>query len=92
MKARSLLFTLVIVLASGFKPAQDSNVEFVCIRTQKSTNICYFNFIVDGGRYSYRDAGCKKSKNREETIRKIKEGKLALVRNWTIDCPETKDK
>jgi hypothetical protein len=92
MKSRLSIFILVIIFASAFKPVQDSNVEFVCMRTQKSTNICYFNFIVDGGRYSYRDAGCKKSKNKEETIRKIKEGKLALVRNWTIDCPEVKDK
>jgi hypothetical protein len=92
MKLLSPFLVLVIILASGFKPGQDSNVEFVCMRTHKSTNTCYFNFIVDGGKYSYRDAGCKKSRNKEETIKKIKEGKLAMVKNWTIDCPESKEK
>lgn len=86
MKSISYLLFFVILFASAFRPVASDNVEFVCMKTHKATNICYFNFTIDGARYTYKDVGCKKNKKREETIKKVKEGKLALSRDWTIDC------
>lgn len=86
MKPIRLLLFFVILLVSAFRPVASDNVEFVCMKTHKATNICYFNFIIDGARYTYKDVGCKKSKKREETIKKVKEGKLALSRDWKIEC------
>lgn len=84
----SLLFITLFVI-SGFTP-QGENVEFVCVKTHKASNTCYFNFKVDGGRYSYTDIGCKKVKKKEEIIKKAKEGRLALAKDWKIECPEPK--
>lgn len=79
----------VVLLSSGSARMQD-NVEFVCLKTHKASNTCYFNFKVDGAKYTYVDKGCKKTKNKEETINKVKEGDLALSKDWKIDCPEPK--
>jgi hypothetical protein len=88
-----ILMTLVLLLM--FSGAEynlpQENIEFVCIKTNKATNTCYFNFKVDGGKYTYTDKGCKKSKSKEETIKKVKDGKLALSKDWKIDCPEAKE-
>ncbi len=90
MKFLNTVFFLLLILAvAGFK-AQSDNVEFVCMKTHKATNTCYFNFIVDGGKYSYTDVGCKKSRKLEQTIQKVKDGEIALSRDWKIDCPEMK--
>lgn len=82
---------LLIILASGFKSAKSDHVEFVCLKTHKATNTCYFNFKIDGGKYCYTDIGCKKSRKKDDLIKKVKEGKLALARDWKIDCPEPKE-
>lgn len=84
-----LLVIAVFVFASG-APAPQDNVEFICLKTHKASNTCYFNFKVDGAKYTYVDKGCKKSKKKDETINKVKEGELALSRDWKIDCPESK--
>jgi hypothetical protein len=84
-----LFFTLILIC--GFAPPQGENVEFVCVKTHKASNTCYFNFKVDGGKYSYTDVGCKKVKKKEEVIKKAREGKLALAKDWKIDCPEPKE-
>jgi hypothetical protein len=88
----TVLLLSFFLVGTGFiaKPYQE-NVEFVCMKTHKASNTCYFNFIVDGGKYAYTDKGCKKTKNKEETIKKVKEGKLALAKDWKIDCPEKKE-
>lgn len=88
MKRFTSLLLLLILAASGFKPVKDDNVEFVCMKTHKATNTCYFNFKIDGGKYSFKDVGCKKSKKRDDIIQQVKEGKIALSRDWKIDCPE----
>jgi hypothetical protein len=36
--------------------------------------------------------GCKYSKKTDEVIKKVKEGSLALARDWKIECPPTKPK
>jgi hypothetical protein len=89
---KNLIASLVLILISaGFSKSQSDNVEFICLKTHKASNICYFNFKVDGGKYSYTDIGCKKVKKKDEVIKKAREGKLALAKDWKIECPEVKD-
>ena len=71
----------------SFSPNQGSNIEFSCFKMHKATNTCHFNFIVDGAKFRYVDMGCKYSKKTDEVIKKVKEGSLALARDWKIECP-----
>ncbi len=87
---KNILAILAIIVSSSGAPMLQSNVEFVCLKTHKASNTCYFNFKVDGAKYTYVDKGCKKTKNKEQTITKVKEGDLALSRDWKIECPEPK--
>ena len=68
---------------------QDDHVEFVCKKKQMSTNMCHYNFKVDGAKYRYVDVGCKIKKT-EDVIKKVKKGSLALAKDWEIECPEPK--
>ena len=79
----------IAFLCSG-KPTDQGGVEFVCMKTHKASNTCYFNFKVDGAKYTYVDKGCKKSKKKDETIEKVKDGELALSKDWKIECAEVK--
>jgi hypothetical protein len=91
---RSLTLSAFFLLASfgfSFKPVQDSNVEFSCLKTHKASNTCHFNFKIDGAKYHFVDVGCKKSKNKEQVVKDVQEGKLALSKDWKIDCPEPKE-
>jgi hypothetical protein len=90
MKILTALFFLLLFSGAEYMEPQE-NIEFVCMKTNKATNTCYYNFKVDGGKYTYTDKGCKKSKNKEETIKKVKDGKLALSKDWKIGCPEVKE-
>jgi hypothetical protein len=87
---KTFLFVAVMFVLGWTEPIPQDNVEFVCMKTHKASNTCYFNFKVDGAKYTYVDKGCKKTKKKEETITKAKEGELALSRDWKIDCPEPK--
>jgi hypothetical protein len=89
---RTSIASLILILGStGFSVPQGENVEFVCLKTHKASNTCYFNFKVDGAKYSYTDIGCKKVKKKDDVIKKAKEGELALAKDWKIDCPEPKE-
>lgn len=82
-----VLFLMITAFVSGERlPLQGENIEFVCLRTHKASNVCYFNFKVDGAKYTFVDVGCKKSKKKDDTIKKVKEGKLALSKDWKIEC------
>lgn len=89
MKTLTLIITFFALTSTSTDSLQE-NVEFVCLKTHKASNTCYFNFKVDGAKYTYVDKGCRKVKNKEETITKVKEGDLALSRDWKIECPESK--
>jgi hypothetical protein len=89
MKTLTLIITFFALTSTSTDSLQE-NVEFVCLKTHKASNTCYFNFKVDGAKYTYVDKGCRKVKNKEETITKVKEGDLALSRDWKIECPEPK--
>ena len=87
------LFAIALLSLTIIYPktaTQGENVEFVCAKTHKASNTCYFNFKVDGAKYTYVDMGCKKSKKKDEVVAQVKEGKLALSRDWKIECPEPK--
>jgi hypothetical protein len=92
MKILTGFFFLLLFVLCGFASVsqEGENVEFVCLKTHKASNTCYFNFKVDGGKYSYIDIGCKKVKKKEDVIKKAKEGKLALSKDWKIECTEAK--
>ncbi len=91
-KSVAYIILTVVVYSTGFRVDQGENIEFSCMKTQKSTNTCHFNFVVDGAKYRYVDIGCKFNKKKEEAIKKVKEGSLALAKDWKIECPESKEK
>src|SRR5687767_10323316 len=93
MKFQAILSVVLLVfLSSSSVKYQDEGIEFVCHKTHKATNTCHFNFIINGAKYRHVDIGCKFTKKQEELIKKVKEGSLALARDWKIDCPEAKEK
>jgi len=95
MKISLSLFLAVaaILIASGFtSPPQDGNIEFYCMKMHKASNTCYFNFKVDGAKFKYVDMGCKFAKKKDEAVEKVKDGTLALSKDWKIDCPEPEKK
>ncbi len=63
----------------------EDEVELVCVRKQMAINVCHYNFLINGMPYRYLDNGCRE--NRESVIKKAREGKLALAKDWKIDCP-----
>ena len=81
-----------IIFSSSASRYQGDNIEFVCLKTHKATNTCHFNFVINGAKYRHVDMGCKFSKKQEDLIKKVKEGSLALAKDWKIDCPEPKEK
>jgi hypothetical protein len=86
----SILF--LIIFYSGSNRYQGEEVEFVCHKMHKASNTCHFNFIINGAKYRHVDMGCKFTKKKDELIQKVKEGSVALAREWKIDCPEAKEK
>jgi len=93
MKLQAILSVVLLVfLSSSSVKYQDESIEFVCHKTHKATNTCHFNFILNGAKYRHVDIGCKFTKKKDELIKKVKEGSLALAKDWKIDCPEPKEK
>ena len=88
MKHVNRLALIGLISLMSFSPKQDSHIEFSCLKMHKATNTCHFNFIVDGARFRYVDMGCKYSKKIDEVIKKVKDGSLALARDWKIECPQ----
>jgi hypothetical protein len=86
------LLPLALAVSAGFTTLQGDNIEFTCMKTHKATNTCHFNFKVDGAKYKYVDIGCKFSKKKDEAIARVKDGTLALSKDWKIECPEPTEK
>lgn len=59
-------------------------VTLECVKRKHATKECHYNFLVDGIQHRYIDYGCKGKK--EDIIKKVKAGKLALHKEWEIDC------
>ena len=92
MKGATKFLLVSFIFLMSFSPDQGANIEFSCFKMHKATNTCHFNFIVDGAKFRYVDMGCKYSKKTEEVIKKVKEGTLALARDWKIECPPSNKK
>lgn len=90
MKSFLLVLVGVCILSSfsGSRSVEGEEVELVCMKTHKASNTCYYNFRIGGLNYSYLDNGCKGK--RETILKKANQGKLALVKEWKIPCPEPK--
>ena len=92
MKVLSISLFFAVIVLTGFRPYdQDEHIEFTCFKMHKASNACHFNFTVDGQKFRYVDIGCKYQKKREEAIKKVKEGTLALAKDWKIECHIPKD-
>ena len=88
---RATLYSLVVVFVmASFSARQESGIEFACMKQHKATNTCHFNFTVDGAKYRYLDKGCKYIRKTDELVKKVKEGSVALAKEWKIECPPSK--
>ncbi len=87
MKQIIYLFLITFTL-TGFN-YRSEEVELVCVKKQMASQTCHYNFTINGIRYRFIDNGCKAKK--EDIIKKAKAGKLALAKDWKIDCEEKKD-
>lgn len=88
---RAYLGIIIFFLMVGFAPVNktEDEVELTCVKKQMSTQTCHYNFTINGIRYRFIDNGCKAKK--EDIIKKAKAGKLALAKDWKIDCEAKKD-
>ena len=66
------------------KPATQEEVELVCVKKHNASQTCHYNFQINGINYRYLDNGCKGK--RDSILKKAKEGKLALAKDWKVDC------
>lgn len=80
---RLIAFAFVLLLF-GFAPRSSDQVELVCLKKKKATNTCYYNFMVNGIRHNFYDAGCHYPK--KKVIEKVEEGTIALAREWIVEC------
>lgn len=81
---KALIFILGFIALHSTAHNEDE-VELVCVRKQMATNVCHYNFLINGMPYCYLDNGCRE--NRESVIKKAREGKLALAKEWKVECP-----
>jgi hypothetical protein len=89
MKSSALLLITAFFLSSFQNTVlPEDEVELVCVRRHNASNTCHYNFKIEGAEYRYLDIGCKGKK--EDMLKKAKEGKLGLAKDWKIICPEAK--
>ena len=87
---------LLVVLSSFFFSSHEKirftqeEVELICTKKHRTSNTCHYNFRIGGINYRFIDAGCKGKK--DSIIKKAKEGKLGLAKEWKIPCTEQKNK
>ncbi|MBX2945762.1 MAG: hypothetical protein KF725_08000 [Cyclobacteriaceae bacterium] len=87
---RIVVTVIILFLLSGFTVSSvEDEVELTCVKKQMSTQTCHYNFTINGIRYHFIDNGCKTKK--EDIIKKAKIGKLALAKDWKIECEAKKD-
>jgi hypothetical protein len=91
MKSKIYIITFLaaIVLTPGFKLVQEDEIELVCVKKHNASNVCHYNFKIGGVKYNYLDVGCRGRK--EEVLKKAKNGKLGLAKDWKLECPLKKD-
>lgn len=77
-----LIAFVLICYSSALAPADQ--IELVCLKKQKATNTCHYNFKVNGIDHNFEDAGCRYSK--DKVVQKVEEGTIALAREWKVPC------
>ena len=85
-----LLFVFSCIAFSGFSVPDYQEAELICVRTQKSSNTCFYNFKMGGIPYHFKDVGCRRKK--DDVVKAVNAGELALLKEWKIVCPEEKKK
>lgn len=78
------IFSICLFFLTASAPRASEEVELTCVKKQMATQTCHYNFTINGIRYRFIDNGCKSKK--EDILKKAKEGKLALAKDWKIDC------
>ena len=86
MKYFFIALTFIVSTASTSPISEE--VELICTRKHSASNTCYYNFKINGLNYQFTDPGCKGKK--DNLLKKAKEGKLGLAKNWKHDCPIVK--
>lgn len=79
---RIILILFLFLFSSGNH--KEEKPELICIRNNKSSNTCYYNFKIEGVKYHFRDIGCKYDKTK--VLEKIEEGSIALAHDWKVSC------
>jgi hypothetical protein len=78
----------MLVLMSMKSYQQEITIE--CVKRHHASSSCHYNFLIDGEKYRYIDRGCKEK--RDDLLKKAQAGKLALAKDWKIECPVKKPK
>lgn len=65
-------------------------VKLECVKRQHATRTCHYNFLINDVPYHFIDNGCKSKK--EDIVKKAETGKLALAKDWKIECHPKKPK
>ena len=90
MKKLSTLIILVLMSSLlGLRPPQQE-IKLECVKRQLSTRECHYNFLVNGIPHRYIDYGCKGKK--DKIVKKAQAGKIALAKEWKIECNPKKSK
>lgn len=78
------VFSVCLFVLTATTSRISEEVELTCVKKQMATQTCHYNFTINGIRYRFIDNGCKGKK--EDILKKAKAGKLALAKDWKIDC------
>lgn len=79
---RIIFFFVLALFGADLKQA--GKPELICTKVNKSRNICYYNFRIDGKKYHFTDTGCRYTK--DKALEKIAEGTIALGKDWKVPC------
>lgn len=79
-----LLLMLTVCISSANTNKFQEEIGLACVRKHNASNSCHYNFTIDGVNYHYVDLGCKSK--RDEILKKAREGKLGLAKDWKIVC------
>jgi hypothetical protein len=85
----SVALVACMLVFTASVPRTGEEVELTCVKKQMATQTCHYNFTINGMRYRFIDNGCKGKK--DDILKKAKEGKLALAKDWKIECDVKKD-
>lgn len=89
------IFILAVISAFVLSAHSKKNfiqeeIELVCTKKHSTSNTCHYNFKMGGMNYRFIDVGCKGKK--DVILKKAKEGKLGLAKDWKIQCDQPKEK